>query len=630
VVAGAPAGSTARGCSRLPRDHPLSTTEDFAEFLAHQPPFDSLPEAERREAAEAAQLLTFRTGAPALVEDGDPSPGLFVVHTGAMNLVHQDQVVDVLEPGECFGHPSLLSGMAPAFTVAAREDSTCLLIPPEPALRVLGHREGAAYVALSLRERLVRAGQTVHALPELSLTRLDALVDREPLLLDAEASLRDAARAMTDGHTSAALVQLGSELGIVTDAELREHGLAAGLSPDDPVRAVAQEEPLLVRADRTVGEALVDLLEAHRRDLCVTDERGRVVGVLGIEHLAGGEHSPFALRHALAHAPDLDALVAAARDGLPRLMISLLSAGLAPLDVSRVLTIQSDAVMMRLIDFAFAKLGQAPVAWAWLALGSAARRELTLASDQDNALAYADGGGPDIDRFFAAFAEYVNEGRSLCGFEEDNAQVLARNPAWRMSASRWREVFQECLEHPDRSHLVRAAVAFDFRHVGGGLDIVPRLVEVIRSARAHPDFVRRLARTATDWPVPLGRRGTLATDKDGRLDLKKGGVLPIVNLARLYAISAGVTVSGTLDRLLAVRDTGSADPEHVDALLEAFTVVSAVRMEHHAAQLRAGRPLDNRVDPGELAPLRRATLRDALREVASQQKQLAVYVPLGI
>ena len=564
------------------------------------------------------------------MEDGDPAPGLFVVHTGAMNLVHQDQVVDVLEPGECFGHPSLLSGMAPAFTVAAREDSTCLLIPPEPALRVLAHREGAAYVAMSLRERLVRAGHTVHALPELSLTRLEALVNREPLVLDADASLRDAARAMTGEHTSAALVQLGSELGIVTDAELREHGLAAGLSPDDPVRAVAQEEPLLVPAGRTVGEALVDLLEAHRRDLCVTDERGRVVGVLGIEHLAGGEHSPFALRHTLAHAPDLDALVAAAREGLPRLMISLLSAGLAPLDVSRVLTIQSDAVMMRLIDFAFAQLGQAPVSWAWLALGSAARRELTLASDQDNALAYADGGGPEIDRFFAGFAEYVNRGRSLCGFEEDNAEVLARNPAWRMSAGRWREVFQECLEHPDRSHLVRAAVAFDFRHLGGGLDIVPRLVEVIRSARAHPDFVRRLARTATDWPVPLGRRDKISTERDGRIDLKRGGILPIVNLARLYAISAGITVSGTVDRLVAARDTGHVDGEHATALREAFTVVSAVRMEHHAALLRAQRPLDNRVDPGELAPLRRAGLRDALREVASQQKQLAVYVPLGI
>ena len=129
-------------------------------------------------------------------------------------------------------------------------------------------------------------------------------------------------------------------------------------------------------------------------------------------------------------------------------MTSLLSAGLAPGDISKVLADHSDAVTMRLLDFAFARHGQAPVAWAWMALGSVARRELTLASDQDNAFAYADAAGPEDDEFFERVAGDVNEGLSRCGFGADNAEVMARNPAWRMSASRWQEVLQECLEHP--------------------------------------------------------------------------------------------------------------------------------------------------------------------------------------
>jgi CBS domain-containing protein len=555
---------------------------------------------------------------------------MYVVRTGAMDLVHEDQVVDTLEPGECFGHPSLLSGRAPAFTVTAHEDSTALFIPREPALRILGHPAGAAYVASSLRERLVRTGETVHALPDLSLMRLSSLVDREPLVLEPDMSLRDVARAMTDAGRPAALVRLDGEMGLVTDAELREQGLAADRSPEDPVRTIAQKEPLRAPADHTVGEVLVDLLEAQRRDICVTDRNGRIVGLLGIEDLAGGEHSSFAIRRELAEAPDLEALVATVTDGLPRLLTSLLSAGLAPLDITRVLAAESDVVTMRLLDFAFERHGQAPVAWAWLALGSVARREMTLASDQDNAFAYADDAGNEAVEFFARVATDVNDGLARCGFGEDNAEVLARSPRWRMSAGEWRDELQACLEHPDRSHLVRAAVTFDFRHVGGGLEIVPSLVEVLRSAREYPDFLGRLARTVTDWPVPLKRRGKFDTDEEGRIDLKKGGALPVANLARFYAISSGITTSGTLARLLAAEDTGHLDAVQATNLREAFSLVARIRLEHHAACLRAGSPLDNLVDPEGLPELQRATLREALQEVAEQQKKMSAYAPIGV
>jgi len=581
------------------------------------------------EAARAGSARAYDEGAAALVEDGAPAATLFVVATGAMELVHADQVVDVLEPGQCFGHPSLLTGLAPAFTVRAREASTCLLLPREAAMRVFAQPAGAEYLASSLRRRLVRTGHTAHGLPELSMTRLGALVDRPPVVVSADTLIRDAAAAMTDAHATAALVDGAGEPGIVTDADLRERVLAAGLSPDDAVR-VAVRPALTAPADRTASEALVDLLDGERREVCVLGPDGRVLGVLGVEDIAGGEHSPFALRRAIARAQDADALVATMTAGMPRLLASLLSAGLAPADVSRALAVQSDSATMRLIDFALHRHGPAPVAWAWLALGSVARRELTLASDQDNALAYADDGDPDPDPFFARVAADVNAGLARSGMGEDHADVLARDPRWRMSQRLWQEVFEECLEHPDRSHLVRAAVSFDFRHVGGGLDIVPPLAAVVRDARRHPGFIARLARTATDWKVPLGRRGQVATDRDGRIDLKIGGALPIANIARLHAFAAGITISGTVDRLVAAQETGRLDAETAVSLREAFDTVSRIRLEHHAECLAGGRPADNRVDPGALPPLRRAGLREALRAVAAAQRRLAVYARQGM
>src|SRR3954465_2506678 len=283
-----------------------------------------------------------------------------------MELVHADTVVDVLEPGESFGHPSLLTELAPAFTVRAREASTCVLLPREAALRVFANPDGARYLASSLRSRLVRTGHTTHGLPELSMTKLGALVDRVPVFVAPHATIQDAAAAMTKSRVPAALVKTRDGLGIVTDADLRERVLATGPSAAAPV-AAAVRPALTAPADRTASEALVDLLDAERRELCVTGPDGRIVGLLSVEDIVGGEHSPFALRQGGSRAGGGGAPPAPATAGLPRLLASLLSAGLAPADVSRALAVQSDTATMRLIDFAFRRHGPAPVAWAWLA-----------------------------------------------------------------------------------------------------------------------------------------------------------------------------------------------------------------------------------------------------------------------
>jgi CBS domain-containing protein len=577
--------------------------------------------------ASAAAQHTYRAGQLALIMYGDPTRYLFVVRTGAMELLHGTEVIEVLEPGECFGHPSLVSGLAPTFSVRAREDSTCLLIPGEIALEVLSKPAGARFVARSLRERMVRSEQTARGLPELSLTRVGAVAQRPPVTVAPDDSVRDVARTLTDSKVTAAFVQTANGPGIVTDADLRERVLGAGLGADDPVRAAVRSPALCVEADSTVGEALLEMLDAGLREALVT-ERGDVVGIVSVEHIVAGERSVFTLRREIDKAPDEETLVKLVVDGVPRLQASLLAAGLDPVDVSRALAVQSDTVTARFVDFAFAKHGPAPVAWAWMGLGSVARREMTIASDQDNALAFADEGGAEADDFFAAAAADVNAGLARCGFGEDNAEVLARDRRWRMPASRWRGIFQECLEYPDSSHLVRAAVSFDFRHVMGGLEIVPPLVDVMRRAREYPDFIRRLARTATDWEVPLGRRGSISTAKDGRFDVKKGGSLPIANLARLHALSAGITTSATLDRLTAAEEVGQLDSDTATALREAFGIVLRVRHEYHAACFRAGRQADNRIDPDELSAPRRAELIAALRAVADAQKRLSVVRPL--
>ncbi len=607
--------------------------EHLDTFLSRFEPFDQLGPVTVGELVSTGQQITYAAGEAILVEDGVPAQFLYVVLDGSAVILHEGEQIQVLQPGECFGHPSLLSGLAPAFTVRARQTCTCVLLDGANARRVLGTREGAAYVARTMRSRLISAGHTVHALRDVGTTPVSAIM-RPAIYCAPDAPVREAAALLGSRDTSVLLVDLpDGGLGIVTDAEVRAFVAANGAALDAPLRAALRAPAPTVPVGQLAVEATVDMLAAGSEHVAVLDG-GRVCGVLSAGDLLGLDaSSPIALRHTILGAADEDVLVRAASH-LPQLFALLLTAGVPPRDLGRVLSLHQDALVQRLIDFSTSRHGSPPVPWAWLDLGSAARREFTLASDQDNALAYADPDpplAPEVDRYFQSMASEVNAGLVRCGLSADNNGVLAENALWRMSKTRWLKTFDDCMTTPDESHLVRASVAFDFRTACGGLNIAAELTERIRTAREHPHFMRPMARTASGFAVALGFRGQLATDRNGegpdRLDIKRGAIIPLVNLVRFKALAYGVTISPTLDRIEAVASAGGLDRGLADALTESFGVISRARLEHHGARIAAGKAPDNLIDPAGLPPIARTELRQALTTIRRAQRGVGEWTP---
>ncbi len=603
--------------------------DDLDTFLAGHPPFDALGPEQLRELSAEAAVQEYSPGTVLLVEDGAPATSLGVVVSGSMDVVHSGEVIQVLEPGECFGHPSLLTGMAPAFSVRAREPSTCARFAPDAARRLLATEAGVAYVARSLRNRLTRAGHTVHGLHDVGTTPVSAIM-RPPVYAIPGETVRSAAQRLGDDHLQALLVAMPDEtVGILTDADVRAAVAGGAFSADAPAHALARAPAPAVPVRQLAIEATVDMLAAGVQQMAVLDG-DRVCGVLAAADLLGLDaNGPIGLRHTILGAADSDVLARAVSQ-LPRLFLTLCRAGVPSRDLGRVLSLAHDAVVARLIDFSIGAHGPAPIPWAWLDMGSAARREFTLASDQDNALAYArPAPGSQLtpeaaDAYFECLGQDVNAGLERCGIGIDNNGVMARNRLWRMSKPDWLRTFDECLAQPDESHLVRATVAFDFRAAAGGLEVAAELTARVRAAREHPQFMRLLARSASGFPVALGFRGQLSTDAAGRVDLKTGAIIPLVNLARYHALSAGVTISPTLDRIEAVALAGGLAREEAEALSEAFEVIARARFEHHAQLIADGRAADNLMDPGGLTPIARTELREALLVVKRAQKRLPV------
>jgi CBS domain-containing protein len=330
------------------------------------------------------------------------------------------------------------------------------------------------------------------------------------------------------------------------------------------------------------------------------------------------------VRREIETAADVDALARAVA-GLPRVAIRLLDAHVHAPDVLAVLATATDALTRRLTELTLAELGDPPAPWAWLSLGSEARSEQTLSTDQDNGLAF-EGDGPELDAYFSAFAGRMNAGLARCGYAECRANVMARNPAWRLSRRRWLELFETLLSAPTYDLIRVAMIGLDLRAVAGPLSVQRDLDTLLESAPDHPYFLERLARAAQEFRPPLGFLRGFVVERTGEhvgmLDVKAGGMVPLVDVARLHALSVGSAAKPTLDRLRAAAARGAISKDSAEELEEAFTTLCRVRLEHQAAQVERGVPPDNHVDPQELAPAERRQLKDAFRAIARAQGAL--------
>jgi len=599
-------------------DNHSESLEDVAAFLSGVEAFKTLGRDQLSLVAAQITHRRVRAGETMIVEGGVPGKQLFVLRGGTLDLLRRDVLVTVMTSGELLGYPSLLTGTAPAFTVRARTDCSLYCIPGDLGVELLSREDGVRWLAASQREALLYAARSLSPLPEVHTLPVTSVVRGTPTLCDPDTTINEAAGAMSDEGRSAVLVRARDGLGIVTDADLRRKVVVGGVSRDAPVSAIMSSPVRTIGAGALAAEASIAMLTFGVSHLPVLDDDGTVIGIVSASDLMSLEaRSPFALRRSLQRARDEDELVAAAGD-IPKLFVDLLDARLDAPALSRVLTVLNDSLTARLIELAFGRHGEPPVQYAWLVFGSTARNELTLASDQDNGLAYADTGDPTVDDYFRRVAQDVNGGLSRCGYEADSHAVLASVRQWRMTLSGWKEVFAYCLEGKDIDRMARASVCFDYRQVAGQLYVTQALTDIMREAPEHPRFLSGLALLGSRMRPSIGG---FRQKLDPLLDIKDGGLLPIQNLARYHALARGITIQPTLERLAAVCDIDAEGAEVDRTLREAYLSMKQLQLEHHAEAVRAGTKPDNVIDTRALRPLTRVNLQEALREVAAAQSR---------
>ncbi|HKQ00577.1 MAG TPA: DUF294 nucleotidyltransferase-like domain-containing protein [Actinomycetes bacterium] len=291
--------------------------------------------------------------------------------------------------------------------------------------------------------------------------------------------------------------------------------------------------------------------------------------------------------------------------------------------VTRFLASIHDGLYVGAARDAEAALGPPPCPYALLVVGSGARRESTLRTDQDHALVLADDAPPGAKAWFAALAERLAATLERCGLPRCPGDVMATKPAWRLPLAAWQDRFIRWIEQPEEDALLEAAIFFDCRQLHGQLDAGQPLGRVIRGAAGNRRFLGRLAAAAVRRQPSAGFLYHLRWEPRGRIDLKAHGTAPIVDLARLFALEAGRPEGGTVARLHAAVDEGTAGKLAID-LATAFEDLQQLRFDHQAACLAAGAPADDIVAIGEFTTLQRRRLKDAMHLVHVCQESLRI------
>ena len=313
---------------------------------------------------------------------------------------------------------------------------------------------------------------------------------------------------------------------------------------------------------------------------------------------------------------------------IPQVLVNLVDADATAHSIAYMISSIGDAISVKLLQLAEEQLGPAPIPYCWMSFGSLARMEQTVRSDQDNGLLLSDEFDAEKhDEYFRKLAQFVSDGMNACGYEYCPGDIMATNKKWRQPLSEWKRYFSNWINRPEPKALMHASIFFDMRRVHGDRDLLKSLHKhVLQLSKGNRIFLAHLAGNALHLEPPLGffRRFVLVHDGEhnNTLDLKHNGVVPIIDLARIYALAGNIDAINTRSRLEAVAGLGEVSNQGAQDLRDALELISMTRLRHQSRLIQTGRPANNFIPPDELSNFERNHLKDAFEIVRTMQSAL--------
>ncbi|MFP5466011.1 MAG: DUF294 nucleotidyltransferase-like domain-containing protein [Gammaproteobacteria bacterium] len=609
---------------------------EIVDFLRQLEPFRALDEETLQRVGRAVDVRYCKAGTR-IVEFGQDARFWHIVRSGVVEVFRRDGTLyNRLTEGGYFGEFGLLHRKKVRFPAAALEDTLLYLLPEAVFTDLFENNEPFAdHVEIEDRTRLQKVVSRQQADNDLLSATVQSLIQREPVSLSVHACVQEAASRMTEAGVSCLLLVDDARTsddpsplaGILTDRDLRTRLLAPGLPLSTCVGDIATREVVCIDHHRPVFEAMMMMLRHNVHHLPVMREQAPV-GVVALQDIIRHEssHSLLVVSR-INRAASVDELEQLAPD-VRSSFLHLVGQGSSARMVGSTMAAIGRAFKQRLLELAELHLGPPPVPYCFLALGSMARQEQGVVTDQDHAMVLDNAFDPGRhDAYFVQLASMVAQGLARCGYPLCSGGIMASNPRWRMTLAGWQACFADWMANPTPEGLLHSSVFFDLDGVHGQTrwaDLLRR--QVARQAGRHPRFLASMARNALQRTPPLGFFKEFVLEADGQhsagINLKRRGTAPLTDLIRVHALAVGSQALNSFERLDDIIRAGILPTGRGPDLHDALEFITFVRWRTQADDLRAGREPGNTVEPDRLSEFERKSLRDAFTVLNHAQDYL--------
>jgi CBS domain-containing protein len=571
-----------------------------------RPPFATLRPADRARAASRSETVSLPPGALVLGA-GERPDWFWLVEVGSVEVRASGAVIELCGPGDGFD-AGVLTGPESRHDFVVRDAARLRRLPLAIFLDLAasdaafaGHWLDAFARRLQSWSESGIASGLLGAMP----ARVADAALLPPDTVPSDLTLRDASLRMEAEGRRALLLEQDGRIGIVSEADIARALAREGRPLTTPLAAIARFEIAEIAADEPLADAALAMGRRRIRHLLV--RRGdRAVGLLdaaAVLSSLGGRTEAIAAAVDRARAPE-DLVPAAAQVVALIRQLSVNGAGIA------VTTRLASELNARIAARLWTLVASPDLVRrsCLLLMGSEGRGEQILRTDQDNGLILADAATPaDLPAIAARFTDAM----IACGFPACPGEIMVRNPAWAKPLAAWLSDLRGWVSASSDGNLMHMAIFADATAVAGDADLLERARTRLRALlRDNPAYIRHFARAVERFDTPIGMLNRLVTT-EGKVDIKKGGIFPIVHGIRSLALDAGLPETGTLLRLRRLAGSGMIDRRTAADLEGAFSTLLGLRLRHRLDQLHRGEEPDDRIDPSDLGRIERDALKDS-------------------
>ncbi len=448
-----------------------------------------------------------------------------------------------------------------------------------------------------------------------------------PLTLSPDDFVISAAERISEaGRSSAIVCKNGFPQGIVTEKDLVKRVLVTGKDPETtPVKDIMSTPVYTLQPDSYLYMALGIMRLKRIRHLAVVDN-DRLVGTISMRILMDMSSSEtLELVEHIAGAESLATLKRARQQSIT-VFSHLLESGMPAGEVSKLLSTLNRDIHRRVLEITMEDLekegkGKPPISYCFILMGSHGRGENHLNTDQDHGMILAD---HDLDQrdaineYFVELTTRLSHALDDVGFTLCTGNVMSSNPVWRKPISEWKAQVRVWLANPDSNAVRYSTLFYDFLPIWGDRALARDLRQYITSAiQMNYTMLNSLFDEASQHKVPLTTfLKSFITEKSGphkgQMDIKRSGLLFVVECARILALRYGVTETGTIERIQALVGKKEIPEDQADFIITSYKTLFHFLLTAQMEKLSNGETPNNYISPSELPIQERYMLRHAL------------------